>query len=78
MIKNIHFIKNHLKLIIIILFLVFFPSRSYAYLDPGSSSILIQLIIMITIFLSTLHTRIKSFFHKIVSKLKSKSKDKKK
>jgi len=78
MVKLYHELIKYLKLLVIVLILLMLPSKSYAYLDPGSSSILIQLIILITIFLSTLNTRIRNFFSKIISKFKTKKKNIKK
>ena len=75
--KKFHATKNKNKLIIISLFFLFFPSKSYAYLDPGSGSIIIQILLMIAVFLSTLYSRIKNFFLDLISKFKKKRKDNK-
>ena len=71
-----HFLKNKNKLIIILFFL-FFPNKSYAYLDPGSGSIIIQVLLMIAVFFSALYSKIKIFFHDLINKFNKKKKDSK-
>ena len=71
---KIHFLKNKKKLFTIILFLLFFPNKSYAYLDPGSGSIIIQILLMITVFLSALYSKIKIFFQNLINKFNKKKK----
>ena len=72
---KIHFLKNKKKLFTIILFLLFFPNKSYAYLDPGSGSIIIQILLMITVFFSALYSKIKIFFQNLINKFNKKKKD---
>ena len=59
-------------LIIIVLSSLFFPRRAYAYLDPGSASFIIQIILAIIaggIFGVRLFWKnIKSFFKNVFSK----------
>jgi len=59
-------------LIIIVLSSLFFPQRAYAYLDPGSMSFIIQIILAIItggIFGAKLFWKnIKSFFKNVFSK----------
>jgi len=58
--------------IIIVLSSIFFPLRAYAYLDPGSMSFIIQIILAIIaggIFGAKLFWKnIKSFFKNVFSK----------
>jgi len=64
------YLKN--TLIIIILSSIFFPLRAYAYLDPGSMSFIIQIVLAIIaggIFGVRLFWKnIKSFFKNVFSK----------
>ena len=59
-------------LIIIILSSIFFPQKAYAYLDPGSMSFIIQIVLAIIaggIFGAKLFWKnIKSFFKNVFSK----------
>jgi len=67
-------IRSH---IIFFSFIFFFtPTNSYAYLDPGTGSFIIQIIIAFAlgaiIFIKIYFNKIKDFFSKIFSKKKSK------
>ena len=63
--------------IIFFSFIFFFiPANTYAYLDPGTGSFIIQIIIAFAlgavIFIKIYFNKIKDFFSKIFSKKKSK------
>lgn len=67
-----------MKIISILIFLVFFPTSAYAYLDPGMGSYILA---MIAAFIAALMTyfkivieKIKNFFNKLGKLLKKKKK----
>jgi len=70
-------IKSKNKLYLLLLFLLIFPSKSYAYLDPGSSSIIIQAMLFLAVILSGISQKIKKIFSKFLSLFIVKKKNKK-
>ena len=60
------------KFIIILIFFLTFPEISYAYIDPGTGSIILQgflaSIAFIVAFSKKLKNKIKNFFNKRVKK----------
>jgi O-antigen/teichoic acid export membrane protein len=60
------------KFIIILIFFLTFPEISYAYIDPGTGSIILQgflaFIAFIVAFSKKLKNKIKKFFNKKVKK----------
>jgi len=67
-------IKIFVALILLVVFSLVFPSTSYAYLDPGSGSFLLQMIIAGLIAASfaikTFWRNIKNFFTNLFKKKK--------
>ena len=62
-----------------ILLLVFFSPDAYAYIDPGTGSLVIQAIIAIIagagIFISQVRMKISSFFRSIMKRIKGETED---
>ena len=53
------------------IFYFIFTNNSYAYLDPGSGSILLQIIAFVASFVLVLWNKIKIILNSIISKIKS-------
>ena len=61
------------RILILLVFIIFFSKPSYAYLDPGTGSAIISLIIGFFVAIGVL---IKTFWYKIKSLFSSNSKKK--
>lgn len=57
---------------LIILFISFFSIPSYAYLDPGSGSLIIAALISLLVFVKTFFYKLKLFFLNLFKKFNKK------
>ena len=59
-----------MNIYLIIISILFFPNLAYAYLDPGSGSILIQILLVIVAFFTTIYLYFKNMFISFISKVR--------